>query len=128
MGVSGAVSAIYRITLYPVRAPDGARLMPDRFIAVRRGRQLCISKQPLLDCARILMREGALPDDTIAIRHDGDAYDAMTARIDIAARTTVRETETHGPRFVRWEAFPSRRGQPPVRLNQEPVFGEPGKK
>jgi hypothetical protein len=44
------------------------------FFADLDGRQLCISRQPVRDVARILLAEGANPDDPIGMfrHHDGD--------------------------------------------------------
>jgi hypothetical protein len=84
-------------------------------------RQLCISRQPLLDGARILLAEGFDPETPIVTRHAGDAFDAMISTVGEAAKWTVRENETEGPRFVRWTAFPGVRGHAPMRLNERPV-------
>lgn len=99
---------MYRITLYPLRDPkDGHRLFAGKFVAVLGGRQLCLSRQPLLDCARILLRDYAVdPNERIAIRHDGADHDAMTGRIGAAAKLMVIENERDGPKFGRWKPFP----------------------
>jgi len=45
----------------------------------------------------------------------------MTATMGEAARWTVRENETMGPVFVRWEAFPVARYGSPMRQNERQV-------
>ena len=75
------------------------------------GRQLCISRQPLLDAARILLTEGVSPETPIATRHAGAGFDALT----------VRESETQSPTFVRWKAFSRDDVQAPMRSGERPV-------
>jgi hypothetical protein len=109
-----------RVILHPAFNRHGARLH-GKFVVTLDGRQLCISRQPLLDAARILIKEGIDPATPIATRHVGADFDAMTSTVGAAAKWTVRETETEGPRFVRWEAFPATRGQSPMRFDERPV-------
>src|SRR5512133_890612 len=83
---------------------SGKRLH-SRFVATLAGRQLCTSHEPLLAASRVLLAEGVDPETPIATRHAGGACDAMTSIVGAAAKWTVRENETEGPRFVRWRAF-----------------------
>lgn len=82
------------------------------------GRQLCISRQPLLDGARILLAEGFDPKTPIVTRHAGDDFDAMISTVGEAAKW---KNEKVGPRFVRWKAFPVVRYRSSMRLNEPPV-------
>ena|SRR6187402_3348162 len=62
--------------------------------------------QPLLDCARILLKEGADPGAKIEMRHNGADHVALWGVIGMAAKLRVRETTRTGtPSFVPWEAF-----------------------
>jgi len=98
----------------------GARLH-GKFVATLDGRQLCISRQPLLDAARVLLADGVDPEIPIATRHAGSDFDAMTSTVGTAARWTVKENEIQSPHFVRWEAFPASRVRPSLRQNERPV-------
>ena len=98
----------------------GARLH-GKFVATLDGRQLCISRQPLLDAARVLINEGIDPATPIATRHAGADFDAMTSTVGAAAKWTVKENKIQSPHFVRWEAFPASRIRPSLRQNERPV-------
>jgi hypothetical protein len=66
------------------------------------------SEQPKCDAARVLHRQG-FPDDTILIfRHDGANHESMRGPLGVWRTLRVRE-DKNGPRFVKWEPFPSRR-------------------
>jgi hypothetical protein len=109
-----------RVILCPAFNHHGARLH-GKFVVTLDGRQLCISRQPLLDAARVLLDEGIDPATPIAIRHTGAGFDALTSAVGAAAKWTVRENETQSPHFVRWEAFPASRVRPSMRQNNRPV-------
>ena len=94
-----------RVILRPAFNRRGERLH-GRFVATLDGRQLCISRQPLLDAARVLIAEGIDPATPIATRHAGAGFDAMTSTVGTAAKWTVREDNTVSPTFVRWRPFP----------------------
>ena len=111
---------VLRVILRPAFNRHGARLH-DKFVVTLDGRQLYISRQPLLEAARVLINEGIDPATPIATRHAGADFDLMTSTVGAAARWTVRETETEGPRFVRWEAFPAVRVRAPMRFDERPV-------
>ena len=97
-----------RVILHPAFNRHGARLH-GKFAATLDGRQLCISRQPLLDAARVLINEGIDPTTPIATRHAGAGFDAMTSTVGTAAKWTVKENEIQSPHFVRWKAFPASR-------------------
>jgi hypothetical protein len=96
------------------------------FVVRLDGRQLCISQQPLLDAARILLTGGVSPEIPIATRHAGIGFDAMMSTAGASAKWTVRENETQSPHFIRWEAFPASRVRLSMRQNErlvpDPVF------
>ena len=85
-----------RVILRPAFNRHGARLH-GKFVVTLDGRQLCISRQPLLDAARVLIKEGVDPATPIATRHAGAGFDAMTSTVGAAAKWTVRENETQSP-------------------------------
>ena len=63
------------------------------------------TRQPLLDCARVLLREGADPKAMIEMRHHGSDHVAMKAPIWAAAKLTVAERDaSYGPVFEPWKA------------------------
>jgi hypothetical protein len=109
-----------RIALHPAFDHRGRRLY-GRFVASIAGRQLCVSRTPLCDSARVLLAEGVDPKTSIATRRAGADFDAPISTVGRAAKLTVRENEKGGPRFAHWEPFPTRRVDAPVRLNQPQV-------
>ena len=62
-----------RVILRPAFNRHGARLH-GKFVVTLDGRQLCISRQPLLDAARVLINEGIDPTTPIATRHAGAGF------------------------------------------------------
>jgi hypothetical protein len=64
---------------------------------------LLISRQPLLDCARLLLDQGANPSAVIAMRRRGKDRDDLYGPITVAAKLTVDETKTI---FAKWKPFP----------------------
>jgi hypothetical protein len=64
---------------------------------------LIISRQPLLDCARLFMSLGANPRAIIAMRRRGKDRDDLYGPIVVAAKLTVDETKTI---FASWKPFP----------------------
>ena len=111
---------VLRVILRPTLNRHGARLH-GKFVVTLDDRQICISRQPLLDAARILIKEGIDPATPIATRHAGAGFDAMTSTVGAAAKWTVKENEIQSPHFVRWEAFPASRVRPSLRQNERPV-------
>ena len=109
-----------RVILRPAFNRHGARLH-GKFVVTLDGRQLCISRQPLLDAARVLINEGIDPTTPIATRHAGAGFDAITSTVGTAAKWTVREDSTGSPTFVRWKAFSRDDVQSPMRFGERPV-------
>jgi hypothetical protein len=65
---------------------------------------LLVSRQPLLDTARLLIRVGCRPDAIIAMRRRTSISDDLRAPLGVAAKYTVDETKTV---FAKMEAvFP----------------------
>jgi hypothetical protein len=66
------------------------------------GRPLIASTRlPLVDAARELVRLGADPDAIIAMKQAGSDTVCIRARLAVAARLTVKETQ-NGPTFRRY--------------------------
>lgn len=78
------------------------------------GTVLCLSRQPFLDAARVLITAGFHPDTVLVGWRKGEAYWALKAALGKAARLTVDETRTC---FARWKAFSSSAVSPPVRFS-----------
>ena len=117
------ISTMLRVILRPAFNGHGARLH-GKFVITLDGRQLCISRQPLLDAARVLINEGIDPATPIATRHAGSGFDAMTSTVGTAAKWTVREDSTVSPTFVRWKAFSRDDVQSPMRFDERPDTGD----
>jgi hypothetical protein len=66
-------------------------------------RALCVSRQPLLDAARLLLALGCNPKAIIAQRRIGSNKDDLWAPLGVAAQYTVDEYRTI---FARWKPFP----------------------
>jgi hypothetical protein len=64
---------------------------------------LLVSRQPLLDCARLFLSLGANPEAIIAMRRRGKHWDDLFGPIAVAAKLTVDETKTI---FAQWKPFP----------------------
>jgi hypothetical protein len=94
---------------------------PGRFNASVNGELVVASsKQPFLDAARVLIERGCDSNSTLIMRHAGSDANLLIAKICIAARLAVQETEARGPELVRWKAFSRVDGEPLVE------FGEMG--
>jgi hypothetical protein len=63
---------------------------------------LLVSRQPLLDTARLLIRVGCRPDAIIAMRRRTSISDDLRAPLGVAAKYTVDETKTV---FAKWKPF-----------------------
>ncbi len=74
------------------------------------GTHLCDSKRPFFDSARVILAMGHRPDELLVMRHHGDIHDSLSAPLSWAAKSTVRENSEHGPRIVRWDAYPESTG------------------
>ncbi len=64
------------------------------------GRRLCLSSQPFLDGARVLIEQGHPADTQLVMRHPGSPGAALSAPLAIASQLDTAET-AYGPKFVR---------------------------
>lgn len=87
-----------RLVLHLAYGSRGERLH-GKFFAHLDGRQICISRQPLLDAARILLAEGVGPKTPIITRHVGEDFDAVPAAIYCAI---VVANGSYLPRIAVW--------------------------
>jgi hypothetical protein len=94
------------------------RVHRERFEARVGERLLCVSRQPLLDAARLLIREGHDPATRLVMKHAGSTTTAMTTTVGIAARFTVEDGVRDRPRFRRWHPPRFPRGRPLAATNE----------
>ena len=102
---------------YGNRGPLFAAHLGDRLIVAS-------STQPLLDSARVLLREGVDPETKLVMRHKGSDTDALSGRVGELAMLTVWET-AEGPRLGRWRADESRVSAPRIDETEQGGPGEP---
>jgi hypothetical protein len=70
----------------------------------------------------VLLAEGVDPATPIAMKHEGGAHVALRSpSIGTAAKWTVRETETEGPRPVRWKGVCRGDVRTPMRFSGSPL-------
>jgi hypothetical protein len=79
---------------------------------------ICVSRQPLLDGARVLLADYP-PETALIMRHAGSNTDALRSTIGAASRLTVEEGDRTGPKLRRWKPYSRGGGQPPIDLNAE---------
>ena len=104
--------ANYQATIVIVAPVKGS---PGRFSATDcHDRKFCVSREPLLAAARILLAEGWPPDALIVMRHAGADHDALRARLGVAARLTVGEARNGCPTFRSWKAPPGMGRRPDI--------------
>ena len=117
------MKCLFEIVIHPARPPMASKSRPGRFIACLGERVLhSATRQPLLDCARILLGEGADPTARIEMRHAGAEYVALSSTIGAAAKLTVVERDQgNGPVFEEWKRRDSFAEALPVDLNDAPV-------
>ena len=65
------------------------------------------SYQPICDAGRILHQRGYDDDLVLVVWHRGANYEAIRGPLGVWRRLRVRE-DRGGPRFARWQPFPSR--------------------
>ena len=107
-------------TLTIVLTPVPSR--PGRYAAALGSEELCRSRQPLYDSARVLLARGVPPGTVIEARHAGSAIIGMRSTLGDAAQWSVEETDRDGLRRVRWT--PARHA--PRRSGYaSPLAGEP---
>jgi len=82
---------------------------PGVFVASFEGKTLCISRTPLADGARILLRMGFPPAMLVTMRHWGANHDSFVPETlaNWAARAYVETA--NGPKIIAWEPFPKDR-------------------
>ena len=71
---------------------------------------LCVSHQPFVDAARVLVDEGYDPTEILRMRRLGSETIALTAQLGAAAKRIVEEGPSDGPRFVQhapWSSDPA---------------------
>ncbi|QQO19144.1 hypothetical protein JJB98_04095 [Bradyrhizobium diazoefficiens] len=81
---------------------------------------LLISRQPLLDSARLFLKLGCDPRATIAMRRRGSTRDDLIGIIGGAAKLTVDETKTA---FAKWKPFSPSAVTPPSAPDAAPPAG-----
>jgi hypothetical protein len=99
----------------------------DRFeVRNETGTLFCVSHQPALDSARVLLAAGVRPE-TALLMVSPDGLVRLKTTVGQAAQWTVEENDTRSPRFRRWK--PNEHGrqkgqerartESPVRLSEE---------
>lgn len=77
-----------------------------RYHAHLDGRHLCTSDTPFFSAARVLKREGVLPQEPLTMTHEGSVTVCLTSTVGEAAGFRVEETEDRGPRFRPYRPSP----------------------
>lgn len=114
------------MTTFEIIVTPAAPFGRGRFVARLGGRVLLpATRQPLLDCARVLLGEGASPTDRIEMRHDGSPHVALRSTIAAAAKLTVEEGPDRGPVLVLWRDRPFPGGSPPSAFAGDTVPDSP---
>jgi hypothetical protein len=93
---------MHTIVVRPERRDPSNPPRQFRFEARLDDRLLCVSHQPFVDAARVLIADGYDPNATLAMRHAGSETIALTARLGRAARFAVEEGD-RAPGFVRFK-------------------------
>ena len=107
------------LIIRPYCSPQTGKRVQGQFEARLDGKLICISHQPLLDGARVLLAENVDPATPIAMRHEGTTYDALRSAVGAAAKLTVEENV--GPRFAPWKPFPRSAVGAPMRFSGSAV-------
>jgi hypothetical protein len=78
------------------------------FIArLENGTELCISRQPFLDGARVLQLRGIPSGTRITMRHGTTGTDSLSSIVGAAAKLSVRESDgDRMPRFIPYQPHP----------------------
>lgn len=79
---------------------------PGRYAALVGHEELCRSRQPFLDAARVLLAAGHPPETVLTTRHQGSDIVAQRSTIGEAARWTVNERDRGGLRRELWKPHP----------------------
>jgi hypothetical protein len=101
------------------------RANPNKFQASLEGETavLCVSSQPFLDGARILLDRGLDPDAILVMQHAGSDDVALHGSLGKTAMLTV--DEHNGTVFARWKPFSLSAG-PPRIANNAPELPDTG--
>ena len=67
------------------------------------------TKAPVLDYCRVLIKQGKKPNTKLEVYRDRDIPDVIVKNIGEAAKWTVEENATSGPRFIKYKEFPKER-------------------
>ncbi len=80
---------------------------PGRFTArLEDGTSVCVSHQPLVDGARVLLKQGFEPQILLTLRHEGQAYDSFVPRsIEAWAQDSYSESDRGGLRREKWRPY-----------------------
>jgi hypothetical protein len=108
------------LIIRPYRSPPTSKPVHGRYEARLDGRLICISRQPLLDSARVLAAEAIDPATPIAMRHEGAAHNGLRSTVGKAAKLTIEESAKVGPRIICWKPVSRSDVGAPMRF-----FGSP---
>jgi hypothetical protein len=89
------------IEMQIVIAPAGGQRQADVFTAHWGDILLATSRTPFFDSARKLLEVRADPNDLLVMRHQVSDTTGLRARIGVAAKLGVHETNA-GPRYTLW--------------------------
>lgn len=78
-----------------------------RYEARLDGEVVTTSRTPFLSAARVLLERGHSSDTILMMSHAGSDTVALRATLGAAAKLTVIESETVGPRFGRYRPPPA---------------------
>jgi hypothetical protein len=95
----GPMAAI-ALELVPIPATPG------RYQAMLGAVEVCRSRQPLLDAARVLLAEGWPHETVLTTRHQGSDIVAQRSTVGEAAKWTVHESDRRGLQRRLWETPP----------------------
>jgi len=93
---------------------------PGVFVASFEGKTLCISRTPLADGARILLRMGFPPAMLVTMRHWGANHDSFVPEPLANWAARAYEESPRGPIIREWKAFPARRSDHPDDSGENP--------
>jgi hypothetical protein len=75
------------------------------YTAALGGRDICTSRQPFLDAARVLLSEGADPRATLMMRWATTGTESLRSPIGVAAKLTVEDGRDGVPRFRSYRPY-----------------------
>jgi hypothetical protein len=73
------------------------------YVASLGDRDLCTSRQPFLDAARVLLGEGLDPETVVVMRWVETGTESLTATVGVAAKLTVWQPDKGRPYFAEWK-------------------------